>query len=246
MTRLFTIFVALLLAGVAQASGGGQGLPHEAAANVNLDDQASLQRGARLFMNYCVSCHSIKYMRYSRIAQDLGLTEQQVMENLNFTGAKFGETIVVSMTPAQGQTWFGAAPPDLSLSARVRGPDWIYNYLRSFYVDPSRPSGWNNTVFPNASMPNVLWALQGSQRAVFDVDHVTKEPVVTKLELAAPGQVNTVAFDTAARDITAFMVYVGEPAALKRKKIGMWVVLFLAGFTFLAWLLKHEYWRDVH
>jgi ubiquinol-cytochrome c reductase cytochrome c1 subunit len=246
MTRLLTILAALLLAGSVQASGGGNGLPHEGSANANLEDRASLQRGARLFMNYCVSCHSIKYMRYSRIAEDLGLTEQQVMENLAFTGAKFGENVLVSMTPAQGQAWFGAAPPDLSLTARVRGPDWIYNYLRSFYVDPSRPSGWNNTVFPNASMPNVLWLLQGSQRAVFEVDHATNEPVVTKLERVSPGQLDASAFDMAARDITAFMQYVGEPAALKRKKIGMWVILFLAGFTFLAWLLKQEYWRDVH
>ena len=128
MTRLFTIFAALLLAGVAQAAGGGSGLPHEGPANANLDDQASLQRGARLFMNYCVSCHSIKYMRYSRIAQDLGLTEQQVMENLNFTGAKFGENIVVSMTPTQGQSWFGAPS---TFTTRSRSPSRSYAWLPS-------------------------------------------------------------------------------------------------------------------
>jgi ubiquinol-cytochrome c reductase cytochrome c1 subunit len=198
-------------------------------------------------MNYCAGCHSLKYMRYSRMAEDLGLTEDEVMKNLNFTGAKFGEQVQVSMPAAGGEKWFGKMPPDLSVISRVRGSDWIYTYLKSFYLDESRPLGWNNQLFPNASMPNPLWELQGLQHAEFGpVDPATGERHVEGLKVAQAGRQSAQEFDQTARDITNFLEYVGEPAALKRQSIGVWVILFLAALTFLAYLLKQEYWKDVH
>lgn len=233
----------LLLSFAALAAAGG---PVQQ-SGTDLGDRASLQRGAQLYMNYCSACHSLRYMRYSRIGEDLGLTEDQVMENLNFTGAAYGEQVQVSMTKAHAEAWFGKMPPDLSVISRVRGSDWIYTYLKSFYLDESRPLGWNNTVYPNASMPNVLWEMQGLQRPVHGAkDAATGEAHVERLELATPGTQSAEQFDQTARDITAFLEYVGEPAALKRQSMGVWVILFLAFLTFLAWLLKKEYWRDVH
>ena len=233
----------LLLASPAFAAEEGGDLPH---AGTDLTDTASLQRGAALYMNYCSGCHSLKYLRYSRMAEDLGLTEDEVQDNLNFTGAKFGEQIHAALAEDEGKQFFGKAPPDLSLIARVRGSDWIYNYLKSFYLDESRPVGWNNTVFPNASMPNPLWQLQGAQHAEFGKPDASGERPVEKLLLPQPGTQNAAEFDRTVRDITAFLEYAGEPAALKRQSLGVWVVLFLAFLTFLAWLLKKEYWRDVH
>jgi ubiquinol-cytochrome c reductase cytochrome c1 subunit len=233
---------ASVLATTALASGGG----NLQQSGTDLGDRASLQRGAQLYMNYCSGCHSLKYLRYSRMAEDLGLTEDEVQNNLNFTGAKVGETVLTSLSDAQGNQWFGKAPPDLSVIARVRGSDWIYTYLKSFYLDESRPLGWNNTLFANASMPNPLWELQGLQRPVYGEPDATGEAHVEKLTLAQPGLLDGHAFDQAARDITVFLEYVGEPAALKRQSMGVWVILFLAAFTLLAWLLKTEYWRDVH
>lgn len=239
---LFSTALALgLLLGsaTAMAAEGGAELP---AAGNNLRDQASLQRGARLFFNYCVGCHSLKFQRYSRIAEDLNLSEQDVMQNLDFTGAKFGDVVVSHMPPDSAKTWFGKAPPDLSLEVRARTADWVYGYLNSFYVDPSRPVGWNNAVFPNASMPFPLWELQGVQTAV-------KKPGsddVEKLVLSRPGRLTPEQYQQAARDLTNFLAYVSEPAALQRHAYGIWVMLFLALFTLLAYALKKEYWKDVH
>jgi ubiquinol-cytochrome c reductase cytochrome c1 subunit len=233
----------LLISFSAFAAGGGATLQ----AGNDLSDRASLQRGAQLYMNYCAGCHSLKYMRYSRMAEDLGLTEDEVMKNLNFTGAKFGEQVQVSMPAAGGEKWFGKMPPDLSVISRVRGSDWIYTYLKSFYLDESRPLGWNNKLFPNASMPNPLWELQGLQHAEFGpVDPATGERHVEGLKVAQAGRQSAQEFDQTARDITNFLEYVGEPAALKRQSVGVWVILFLAALTFLAYLLKQEYWKDVH
>ncbi len=215
-------------------------------AGNDLSDQASLQRGAQAYMNYCSGCHSLKYLRYSRMASDLGLTEQQVMDNLNFTGAKFGEQIHVAMTKEQGEKWFGKMPPDLSLIARVRQSDWVYTYLKSFYLDESRPLGWNNKLFPNASMPNPLWELQGLQHAEFGEPDAAGERHPERLVVTSPGKVTPQEYDQTVRDITNFLEYAGEPAALKRQSLGVWVVLFLALLSFLAYLLKNEYWTDVH
>ena len=236
------VFAAGLLVSVSAFAAAGGDVQQ---AGTDLNDRASLQRGAQLYMNYCSGCHSLKYLRYSRMAEDLGLTEDEVMKNLNFTGAKVGEQIQVSMTEAQGNQWFGKQPPDLSLISRVRGSDWVYTYLKSFYLDETRPLGWNNKLFPNASMPNVLWELQGLQHAEFGKPDATGERPVLGLTVTQAGVQNAEQFDQTARDISAFLEYAGEPAALKREKIGVWVILFLAFLTFLAWLLKQEYWRDV-
>ena len=233
---------ALLFSAAALASGGGS---LQQAGN-DLTDRASLQRGAQAYMSYCSGCHSLKYLRYSRMAEDLGLTEDQVMANLNFTGAKVGEQIHVSMSKEQGDKWFGKMPPDLSLIARVRGSDWIYTYLKSFYLDESRPLGWNNKLFPNASMPNPLWELQGLQHAEFGEPDAAGERHPERLVVTSPGHVQPAEFDQTVRDITNFLEYAGEPAVLKRQSMGVWVVLFLALLAFLAYLLKNEYWKDVH
>jgi ubiquinol-cytochrome c reductase cytochrome c1 subunit len=258
MRKLLIALVALVAGGLAQAAGPGFPLQP---ANANVGDRASLQRGAKLFMNYCASCHSASLIRYSRIAQDLGLTEAQVMQNLNFTGAKFGEPVKVAMDPADATQWLGAAPPDLSLTVRAKhgGADWVYTYLKSFYLDESRPIGWNNPVLPGASMPHVLWDLQGVQRAVTEPKPVGADgkpgtcangeiggACLVKFELVKPGRLDAAGYDQAIRDITNFMAYIAEPAALQRAAYGPWVILFLAFFTFLAWLLKREYWKDVH
>ncbi len=242
-SRLAVFASGLLISFSALASGGGATLQ----AGNDLGDRASLQRGAQLYMNYCSGCHSLKYLRYSRMAEDLGLSEDEVMANLNFTGAKVGEQVQVAMPHDPAGKWFGKMPPDLSVISRVRGSDWIYTYLKSFYLDESRPLGWNNKLFPNASMPNPLWELQGLQHAEFGpADPVTGERHVESLKVTQAGRQNGQEFDRTARDITNFLEYVGEPAALKRQSIGVWVILFLAALTFLAYLLKQEYWKDVH
>lgn len=243
LTRIAAFASGLLLSFSALAAGGG----NLQQAGTDLNDRASLQRGAQLFMNYCAGCHSLKYLRYSRIGDDLGLSEDEVMANLNLTGAKYGEHVVSAMPAEQAAKWFGQAPPDLSLITRVRGADWVYTYMKSFYLDETRPLGWNNTLFPNASMPNPLWKQQGLQRAVFgEQDPQTGETPVEKLEIATPGTQGAAEYDRTVRDLTAFLEYAGEPAALKRQGIGVWVILFLSFLTLLAWLLKNEYWRDVH
>ncbi|MEO5813149.1 MAG: cytochrome c1 [Rhodanobacter sp.] len=246
LLKQFAFPVALALAlvwgGVAQASEEG-GLPP---AGTNVHDQASLQRGARLYFNYCVGCHSLKYVRYERIGEDLGLSEAEVMTNFNFTGAKYGETVVSHMPAESATKWFGKAPPDLSLEVRAKGPDWVNAYLNSFYLDPSRPTGWNNTVFPNASMPFPLWELQGLQTAVLAPAKAGQDAGVEKLVLSQPGKLTPAQFQQATRDVTNFLQYASEPAALQRHRYGIWVLLFLAAFTLLAYMLKKEYWKDVN
>ena len=242
-SRLAVFASGLLISFSAFAAGGGATLQ----AGNDLSDRASLQRGAQLYMNYCAGCHSLKYMRYSRMAEDLGLTEDEVMKNLNFTGAKFGEQVQVSMPAAGGEKWFGKMPPDLSVISRVRGTDWIYTYLKSFYLDDTRPLGWNNQLFPNVSMPNPLWELQGLQHAEFgEPDAATGERQPERLVVTNPGRLQGQEFDQVVRDITNFLEYAGEPAALKRQALGVWVILFLVLLTFLGYLLKQEYWSDVH
>ena len=234
--------VGLMLSFSALASEGGD----LQQSGTDLGDRGSLQRGAQLYMNYCSGCHSLKFLRYQRMAEDLGLTEEEVMGNLNFTGAKYGEHIQVTMRNADGTAWFGNAPPDLSLISRVRGSNWIYTYLKSFYLDDTRPLGWNNQLFPNVSMPNPLWELQGLQHAEFGAADATGERHVERLVVTSAGVASAADFDQVVRDITNFLEYAGEPAALKRQAIGVWVILFLVLLTFLAYLLKQEYWTDVH
>jgi ubiquinol-cytochrome c reductase cytochrome c1 subunit len=241
--RLLPALLAGLFATAPAAASEGAALMH---AGTDLGDQASLQRGAQLFMNDCSGCHSLQYMRYSRMAADLGLSEEEVMDNLNFTGGKIGDQVHVALTEAEGKQFFGKMPPDLSLIARVRGTDWIYTYLKSFYLDESRPLGWSNKLFPNASMPNPLWEQQGLQQPVYGKAEGGGDRPVEKLVLATPGTQTPAQFDQSVRDITTFLEYVGEPAGLKRQGLGVWVVLFLAFLTLLTWLLKKEFWKDVH
>jgi len=241
------LFIAALLLPVASttvSAAAGAGLEHSRA---NISDTASLQRGAKWYVNYCLGCHTISYMRYNRLAQDLDLSEENVMQNLVYSDAKFGETMDIAMDPEQAKAWFGKMPPDLSLIGRSRGPDWVFSYLLSFYQDEN--GGWNNSILPNASMPHVLWRLQGIQTPVYRQE--TSESgftfeVIDHFELTTPGTQSAEEFRETARDIAAFLDYAGEPAQLKRKAVGAWVILFLVVFTFIAYLLKAEYWRDVH
>lgn len=243
--KKFLLSLILALGALPVFAAGGGGALQQSGADLN--DKASLQRGAKLFVNYCMGCHSMKYMRYSRVAADLGLAEEDVQQWLNFTGAKFGDPMLVAMKPDDAAKWIGALAPDLSLTARVKvgGPDWIYTYLKSFYVDAKRPLGWNNQLFPNASMPNPLWELQGIQVAEMGQD-ANGQPIVTHLQMGTPGQLSPEQFDQVARDIANFMEYAAEPAALKRQAIGAYVLMFLAFLTFMTWMLKAEFWRDVH
>jgi len=234
------IFLSLLLGlPLAGMAAGGAPLEH---VKLNMDDQAALQRGAKLFVNYCLGCHSAAAMRYKRLT-DLGLTEEEIQENLIFTGQKVGEPMISSMDPKAAKDFFGKAPPDLSVIARSRGIDWLYTYLKSFYKDPARPVGWNNTVFPNASMPNVMASLQGVQVARHEKGEHGEKIV---LELAKTGSRTPEQFDRDVKDLVSYLAYMGEPAQLLRKKYGPYVIGFLLLFTLLAYLMKKEYWRDIH
>jgi ubiquinol-cytochrome c reductase cytochrome c1 subunit len=213
--------------------------------NIDLHDTASLQRGARIFVNYCLSCHSASYMRYNRMGHDLGISEELVKENLLFAADKVGDLMKAVMPRDDAKLWFGVAPPDLSLIARSRKPAWVYTYLRSFYRDPESHSGWNNTVFPHVAMPHVLYEWQGDQRAIFKKDARGIE-VFEGFELERPGSMSAKEYDDAMRDLTNFLVYLGEPAKLVRYQIGVYVLIFLAVFLVFAYLLKKEYWKDVH
>jgi ubiquinol-cytochrome c reductase cytochrome c1 subunit len=237
------IFVALLAApGIAGAAES----VHLEPAGININNPESLQNGAKVFVNYCLSCHSADYMRYKRLAEDLGLSEELVMDNLVFADAKIGEPMNIAMDPEDSEKWFGKTPPDLSLIGRARSADWLYGYMRSFYQDET--GRWNNLVLENVSMPHVLWQLQGIQTPVYasHEEHGRTVEVIEHLEVTTPGTLSPEAYDATVRDLVAFLDYMGEPAKLKRKNIGVWVILFLAVFAFLAYLLKAEYWRDVH
>jgi ubiquinol-cytochrome c reductase cytochrome c1 subunit len=241
MKKLIFAFLLAAAPVLGFSAGGGAHLDD---ADIDVSDQESLQRGAKYFVNYCLSCHSAKYQRYNRTARDLGLTEDEVKENLMFTTDKIGDTMTIAMRPVDAAAWFGVAPPDLSVIARARGVDWLYTYLRSFYIDEARPFGVNNIVFPDVGMPHVLWELQGMQKAVFAEEDGQK--VFKKFEQVTPGTMSAAEFDAAMLDLTAFLSYIGEPIQTERKRIGVWVLAFIAVFFVLAYLLKKEYWKDVH
>ncbi|MDD2663753.1 MAG: cytochrome c1 [Dechloromonas sp.] len=234
--------IALLFAPIMALASGG---------NVHLDkwpgsvsDKAAVQNGAKLFVNYCLNCHGASYMRYKNLI-DLGLTEQQVKDNLMFTSDKIGGLMAVAARADEQKLWFGATPPDLTIIARARGDagapkagaDWLYTYLRSFYRDANRPTGWNNVIFENVGMPHVLYGLQGQQV----LNHETH-----KLELAVPGQLAPAEFDKAVSDLVGFMVWMGEPQQEFRKTLGIFVLAFLALLFVVAYALKKEYWKDIH
>lgn len=204
-------------------------------APVDLTDNLSLQRGAKIFTNYCLNCHSAKYMRYSNL-QDIGLSAETIKNDLLFTGNKIGDTMSVNMSMKDSKKWFGASPPDLSVVARSRGADWIYSYMRGFYRDPTRPMGWNNTVYVNSAMPHILWELEGEK---------ILNPKTNKLEKFSSGKLNAKEYDATIADLTNYLVYMSEPDQLKRKKMGYYVIGFLLLLLFLTIKLKKEYWRDI-
>lgn len=238
-------------------SAAGTSVPLEK-AQINPRDNASLQRGAKTYMNYCAGCHSLRYMRFSGMAKDIGITDMQgnvlddlLLDNLIFTGATTQETLQVSMSEPQAATWFGVAPPDLSLITRVRGVNWLYTYLTSFYQDPSRPWGTNNLVFKDVAMPNVFAQLQGVQEPVYKT--ITKKigteerqvKVIDHLKLVQQGELNKAQFDRTVNDLVNFLDYVAEPAKADRENLGIWVLLFLVVLLVFMYFLKKEYWRDV-
>ncbi len=246
MNKAILMAASLCLSSGAIAAGGG--VPLES-ANVDIQNTASLQRGAKLFANYCMGCHSLNYMRYSRLATDLELTEEQVTENLIFDrDKKIGDLMTIAMNQDDASEWLGAVPPDLSVVARSRGADWIYSFLKSYYVDPNRPTGWNNYVFENTSMPHVLWDLQGINVMPEHGDDEEGDSHAGLPEFASvqAGSMSPEEYDETVRDLVNYIQYVGEPAALKRASMGVWVLLYISVFTFIAYLLKKEFWRDIH
>lgn len=246
MKKLIITFLALL-PGLAVAAGGGFSYPLEK-ANVDLHDKASLQRGAALFVNYCLGCHQMQYQRYQRTAEDLGVPLDIAKENLIFSGQKVGEQITNSMEKEDSAKWFGKQPPDLTLVSRVRGDDWIYTYLKTFYVDDKKTFKVNNAVFKDVGMPHVLEPLQGTQEAemVYETLHGEKVLSGIKLTQKEPGALSPEEYDQAVRDLVSFLSYVGEPSKLESHEIGTWVLVFLAVFFVFIYLLKKEYWREVH
>jgi len=224
------------------ASGGGA---HLDSVDIDMNDTSSLQRGAGLFVNYCLSCHSAAFMRYNRMAEDLQIPKEVVEDNMMFTADRIGGLMKTAMPAEDAKKWFGKSPPDLSLIARSRGPEWIYTYMRSFYLDDSSPSGWNNVLFEKVAMPHVLYNLQGARHAIFKKDEHGKE-VFDHYEMVKPGSLNEDEFDASVRDLTNFMVYLAEPARMVRYKLGVYVLIFLAIFLVFAYLLKKEYFKDVH
>jgi ubiquinol-cytochrome c reductase cytochrome c1 subunit len=205
-------------------------------APIDASNHDSLQRGARTFVNYCLNCHSANYMRYNRLLE-IGLTEKQIKDNLLFAGEKVGDTMKVAINKNDAKKWFGAAPPDLSVEVRARGADWVYSYMRGFYRDNTRPTGWNNTVYDKVAMPHVLYELQGEQT----LNHETHE-----LELAKPGKLSVEEYDTLVGDLTNYMAYMAEPAKQQRNHLGWFVLLFLGVLLVLTYKLKKAYWKDIH
>jgi ubiquinol-cytochrome c reductase cytochrome c1 subunit len=233
----------LLLPLIAAAAGEGAKLDR---ANIDPSDAVSIQRGVQVFVNYCLNCHSAAYMRYNRLTE-LGLSEQQIEDNLLFAGQKVGDTMSVAMGRADAKQGFGVEPPDLSVIARSRGADWLYTYMRTFYRDSARPTGWNNLAFPNVGMPHVLWQLQGMQRLeVTAEEHEGMKVEHRKLALDAPGTMTPAQYDELVHDLVNYLVYMGEPARQWRVQVGIVVLFFLSGLFLLTWLLKREYWKDVH
>ena len=210
-------------------------------APVDTTDNASLQRGAESFVNYCLTCHGASFMRYNR-HRDIGLSNEQILDKLIYTGQKVGDLMLSAMRKKEGEEWFGVVPPDLSVIARSRGADWLYTYLRAFYRDDSTATGWNNLVFDRAAMPHVLYELQGEQKLKVAVDKDKHK----SLSLDKPGKLTPAEYDKFVGDLVNYLVYLGEPHANARKELGFMVMIFLFGMLGLSYLLKREYWKDVH
>ena len=249
--------ILMMIAALGLALGSGFARAEEGAyawdrAPNQTNDLQSLQNGAKLFVNYCIGCHSAAFMRYNRLG-DLGLSEAQIKSNLLFATDKVGDTMKSAIDPKQAKEWFGANPPDLTVIARSRsghggtGPDYLYTFLRTFYRDDARPTGWNNLAFPNVGMPNPLWQLQGQRRPVYEEreEHGEKIHVVSGWEQLTPGTMTPLQYEQAVGDLVNYLQWMGEPAANTRVRVGVWVLIFLAIFTFIAWRLNASYWRAV-
>jgi len=246
--RMFLLLAGIVLCSPALTASETQQLMH---ANTDLSDQASLQRGAGTFVNYCLSCHSAAYMRFNRLGQDLGISDEVLKNNLMFGTDKTGSTMTIAMTRHDAEQYFGGAvPPDLSVTARSRGVDWLYTYFMTFYRDPSRPLGVNNLAFKDVGMPHVLWQLQGWRRPVYEEkEHAdgSISKVIVHLEQEMEGTQTPEEYARTIRDLVNFMDYMGEPIKLKRQKIGFWVIFYLLVILLpVVYLLKKEYWKDVH
>ncbi len=242
MNKLILILSLILPLGA--LANEGMELDH---APINGANQASLQRGAKTFINYCLNCHSAAYMRYNRL-HDIGLTDEEIKANLIFTGAKVGDTMTVAMNKKDAKSWFGATPPDLSVISRARGADWLYTYLRGFYRDETRPTGWNNVAFDKVGMPHVLWQLQGEQhlKITEEVDAHGNKTESHALVLVKPGKLSPGEYDLMVADLVNYLVYMGEPARAQRMQLGLIVLLFLSLFFVVARALKKEFWKDIH
>ncbi|MCP5160937.1 MAG: cytochrome c1 [Hahellaceae bacterium] len=251
MKKLIASLVLAVLPAISLASGAGVHLDH---MKPDLHDKASLQKGAALFTNYCMGCHSLKYARYERIANDLGISNELYEQNLMFGDAKIGELINIAMPASNAKTWFGNPPPDLTLEGRLRGADWLYTYLRAFYVDPSRPYGVNNAVFKDVGMPHVLAGLQGvcahkpETGAEKKVDSLSGRIVSEGgcEEYLKEGSLSKKEYDETVYDLVNFLVYMGEPSRLQSERLGVYVLLFLAFLFVFVYFLNREYWKDVH
>ena len=257
---LVALFASSILSSTAYAAGGGGVALDE--PYVNMSDKASLQNGAKLFVNYCLSCHSAKYARYNRVAEDLDIPLYRLKENLMFTTDKEGDLMKTTMPEEDSKKWFGVTPPDLTLVSRVRKPNWVYTYLRAFYRDDNSPSGWDNSLFEKVAMPHAMYELQGVQKLVKKLPIDSSGKVIDRdqielgegqtlvgnavFELSHPGEMTPVEFDKAMADLTGFLVYLAEPAIMKRKTIGVYSIAFVLLLMGLCYLLKKEYWRDVH
>ncbi|TNF92900.1 MAG: cytochrome c1 [Gammaproteobacteria bacterium] len=247
MKKVIIGLFLLMVSPLALAAGGAHYMYK--APNIDETDKAAIQRGARVFVNYCLTCHSAEYMRYKRISDDLGISEELMKGNLMFASDKIHEGMQVAIEPDDAKRWFGVQPPDLSVTARARGVEWLYNYFMTFYRDDSRDIGVNNVTFAGAAMPHVLWELQGWQEPVYETvkDHDGKETQqVVSLQLVEPGKLTEKEYKRTVRDLITFMVYMGEPAGLQRHRIGFWVLAFLFVLLVLSYVLKREYWKDIH
>ena len=245
---LVSLCLALGLSMAAQANTGG--IAWDKAPN-KTNDLAALQNGAKVFVNYCLNCHSASFMRFNRL-KDIGLTEQQIKDNLLFTTDKVGETMKAAIDPKQAKEWFGGNPPDLSVIARSRagqgtGADYLYTYMRTFYADDTKPTGWNNLAFPNIGMPHVLWQLQGKRVPVYEVaeEHGAEVHVFKGWEQITPGTMTPEQYDQTVGDLVNYLQWMAEPAANTRVRLGVWVLLFLCVLTVFTWRLNAAFWKDV-
>ncbi|MDT8370627.1 MAG: cytochrome c1 [Gammaproteobacteria bacterium] len=234
-TLIYALFIGLMPVTSAQVMAAADGI-HLDKVEIDLSDKASLQRGAKTFMNYCLSCHQASYMRYNRMGKDLGMTDQQVKENLMFASDKIGDTMTVAMRDQDAKKWFGVVPPDLSVIARAKGTDYLYTYLRTFYLDPTKPMGTNNLAFKDVGMPHVLWELQGYKQ---NHDH-------GQLETASEGSLSTSDYNKVVADLVNFLAYIAEPSKIQRVALGKWVLLYLIIFFLVAYPMKKAFWRDIH